>query len=105
MEKNFAEKQPNFFSRKVVLSKDMDSLQVLPQMPKHQVLYFLTQAYERRKPIILQTNKTKHVLTVQEQKGLLRYAPNQKKLLILENSDQQMTYMLSFDDIRHVRLA
>ncbi|WP_192986794.1 hypothetical protein [Carnobacterium mobile] len=105
MEKNFAEKQPNFFSKKVVLSKETDSLQVLPQMPKHQVQYFLTQAYERRKPIILQTNKTKHILTIQEQKGLLRYAPNKKNLLILESSNHQMTYMLSFDDIRHVRLA
>ncbi|ALV20924.1 MAG: hypothetical protein RR548_01800 [Carnobacterium sp.] len=108
MEKNFAEKSPAFFNtfnKKLFLTKEPDTLQVFPQMPEHQIRYFLMQAYERRKPIVLQMNKTKHILTIDEQKGILRYAPNKKSLIILESLSRQTTYMLSFEDIRHVRLA
>ncbi|WP_034550519.1 hypothetical protein [Carnobacterium funditum] len=105
MEKNLAEQYSMFFSKKVSLVKKLDSMKSLSQMPEHQILFFLAQACERKRPIILQMNKTNHVLSINEKKGTISYFQNKSGMFVLESTNSQLTHMLSYKDVRHIRLA
>lgn len=105
MEKNLAEQYSTFFSKKNSLVRKINLIKPLAQMPEYQILFFLAQAYERKKPIILQMNKTNHSLSINEKNGTIRYIQAKNGMFILENSNSQLTYMLSNKDIRHIRLA
>lgn len=105
MEKNLAEPYSTFFSKKNSLGKKVNLIKPLTQMPECQISFFLTQAYERKKPIILQMNKSNHVLSINEQYGTICYVQNNSGMFVLESSNSQLTYMLSNKDIRHIRLA
>lgn len=105
MEKNLAEQYSTFFSKKISLVKKIDSMKTLSQMPEHQILFFLTQAYERKKPITLQMNKTDHALFINEKHGTISYFQDKSGMLVLESANSQLTHMLSYKDIRHIRIT
>lgn len=109
MENYFAEKQNRTlgFLQKTFQTKanPATTLKVLPQMPETQIHLFLNQAYEQRKPITIQLNKTKHILAINEQTGLLRYSPSQQNRAILESKTDNTIHMIALEDIRHIRLA
>ena len=108
MENYFAEKQTrsfNFLQKKLLVGNTKPSLKILPQMPENQIRFFLNQAYEQRKAIIIQINKTKHILNVNEQIGLLRYSPLDQNRAILESRKDNTVHMIALQDIRYIRLA
>ena len=105
MEKNLAEQYSTFFSKKISLVKKIDSMKPLSQMPEHQILFFLTQAYERKRPIILQLNKTDHTLSINEKHGTISYFQSESGMLVLESNNSQLTHMFSYKDVRHIRIA
>lgn len=107
MENYFATSQlrPFSFLQKKVTVGHKETLQVHSQMPQAQILFFLNQAYQKRKPIVIQVNKTKHILAINEHTGILRYSPTEQHRAILESSNQNTTYMIDFKDIRHIRIV
>ncbi|WP_414840093.1 hypothetical protein [Carnobacterium sp. TMP28] len=105
MEKKLAEQYSTFFSKKISLVKKVAAIKSLSQMPEHQILLFLSQAYDRKKPIILQINKNDHNLSINEKYGTICYFQNKSGMLVLENTNSQLTHMLSYKDIRHIRLV
>ncbi|MGX7418504.1 hypothetical protein ACWOFR_06820 [Carnobacterium gallinarum] len=109
MENYFAEKQNrtlSFLQKKFqVGTAATHTLKVLPQMPESQIHLFLNQAFEQRKPITVQINKTKHILAINEQTGLLRYSPREQNRVILESKTDNTVHMIAFEDIRYIRLA
>ncbi|MCA9766566.1 MAG: hypothetical protein KC455_09120 [Carnobacterium sp.] len=105
MEKKLAEQYSTFFSKKISLVKKVTAIKSLSQMPEHQILLFLSQAYDRKKPIILQINKNDYNLSINETYGTICYFQNKSGMLVLENTDSQLTHMLSYKDIRHIRLV
>lgn len=105
MEKNLAEQYSTFFSKKISLVSKSKSIKPFSQMPEPQITYFLTQAYERKKSVILQMNKTEYNLFINEQIGIIKHIENKRGMLVLESSDCDLIHMLSFNDIRHIRLS
>lgn len=85
--------------------KKINTIKTLSQMPEYQILLFLAQAYDRKKPIILQINKNDYNLSISEKHGTISYFQNKSGMLVLENTDSQITHMLCYKDIRHIRLA
>lgn len=108
MKKNTLEEQVhpfNFLQKKLFLSNKADEMAFLPQMPGEQINFFLTQAFTKKKKIILQLNQLKNQAHLTEVIGYIRYAPFKRSQIILENSLTHMTYLILPSDIRHIRLA
>lgn len=107
MKKNTLEEQVhpfNFLQKKFFLSTTTDEIAFLPQMPGEQISFFLTQAFTKKKKIILQLNQLKNQAHLTEATGYIRCTPFKRSQIVLEDPLTHMTYLILPSDIRHIRL-
>lgn len=108
MKKNTLEEQVHPFSflqKKFFLTDAASELEILTQMPKEQITFFLNQAFTKKKKIIVQLNHLAESSFSAEVTGYIRYAPFKKPQIILENTITHMTYLINPNNIRHIRLS
>lgn len=77
--------------------------QLLPQMPKEQLLLFLEQSIQKRTTIIVQLNSSNKKDQMREWTGVPRCHGDHKDLIILE--DKNTFFLCPTHSLRHIRLA
>lgn len=108
MEKMISEKYTyplHALTKLLFLSNESQSPEVLPQMPSHQIHYFLNHAFEKQESVIIQVNKIKHVQKLNECEGRVRYDPEKQTPIVVESLKDNTVFMISSSHIRHIRLS
>lgn len=87
------------------LVKDNQFIKSRSQMPLYQIRFFLNQAFEKSKPIAVQTSKknSSGSILVYEFHGIVTAAVDKDRRILLESPNKKTIALIKLDDIRHIR--
>lgn len=78
------------------------SFYIQRQMPEVQIAHFIEQAEEKQHDLMIQTNPTETYGFYSEFEGRVIKFLEDRRLLI-QSPDSQLTFIVSLDNIRHIR--
>ncbi|WP_027107568.1 hypothetical protein [Lacticigenium naphthae] len=99
-EKNYLKEQikktPSFIRRWTIFESR------LPQMPEKQISYFLNQATQKNKAIVIQMNELDENDSPRECVGIPQNFRNKEQIIIKQ---MNTLFLCKFNSIRHIRLV
>ncbi len=86
------------------IARSRPNFEVFPQMPLHQIRYFVKQAVRKEKEVVIQLNPSPHDKKIKEIIGKITLS-HRSSHVILKPSNEQTVHLIRPHLIRHLRLA